>query len=288
MMTYLKKYCFLLLILVYLAYSNDPLSEEKRYSKSISLQNERELKVNIEIGFSKLVIGSGEFDNVLSYDIVRKEKADNPEKGIRYKIVDGIGYLEIKSGENSSIKFGDVKSDKWILNFTDKIPISFDIEIGAGKGTLDFTNLKVKDLNISAGAGTVNLMFNKPNSQVIENINIESGVSKFRAYNLSNANFNYLKFSGGLGSYELDFSGQLQKEVDVDIEIGLGAITISIPRYIGAKVSREENWFSSFDIDDEFEGDKSEFTTPNYYDVNGKLNLRIKSGIGSVKVKRLK
>ncbi len=269
-------------------YSYEPLLEDRHYTKSILIQDERELKVNIEIGLSKLIIGSGEPQNVFSYDVLRVEKANNPEKEIKYNIIDRVGYLKIKSGENRSIKFGDFKSDKWILNFTDKIPISFDIEIGASKCTFDFTNLKVKDLNISAGAGSVNLMFNKPNSQVIENINIESGVSKFKAYNLSNANFNYLKFSGGLGSYELDFSGKLQKEVDVDIEIGLGSITVLIPKYIGVKVSREENWLSSFDIDDEFEGDRTELTTPNYYDVNGKINLRIKSGIGSVKIKLLK
>ncbi len=284
----LLKYYFLGFVFLNAAHSSEPLLEDKRYAKAYPLEDERELKINIEIGLSKFIIGSGKSDYVYSYEIVRSSKAENPENKIKYKIIDNVGYLDIKSHEESSIKLDNFRSEEWVLNFTDKIPISFDIEIGAGKGTLDFTNLKVKDLNISAGAGSVKIMFNKPNPQVIENINIESGVSRFRAYNLSNANFNYLKFSGGLGSYELDFSGKLEKEVDVDVEIGMGTVAISIPKYIGVKITREENWLSSFDIDDEIEGKNLEYTTQNYYDVKGKINFRIKSGVGTVKVKLLK
>lgn len=284
----LLKYYFLGFVFLNAAHSSEPLLEDKLYAKAYPLEDERELKINIEIGLSKFIIGSGKSDYVYSYEIVRSSKAENPENKIKYKIIDNVGYLDIKSHEESSIKLDNFRSEEWVLNFTDKIPISFDIEIGAGKGTLDFTNLKVKDLNISAGAGSVKIMFNKPNPQVIENINIESGVSRFRAYNLSNANFNYLKFSGGLGSYELDFSGKLEKEVDVDVEIGMGTVAISIPKYIGVKITREENWLSSFDIDDEIEGKNLEYTTQNYYDVKGKINFRIKSGVGTVKVRLLK
>lgn len=285
----LLKYFLLVFILIKTSNSSYLLLiDDKLYTKSFPLEDERELKINIEIGLSKVTIGSCESNNLFNYEIVRSLKAGDPEKIIKYKVIGKIGYLDIKSHEENKIKFDNFTSEKWILNFTDKIPISFDIEIGAGKGILDFSNLKVKDLNISTGAGSVKMMFNKPNSQVIENINIESGVSKFRAYNLSNANFNYLKFSGGLGSYELDFSGNLEKEVDVDVEVGMGTLTISIPKYIGAKISREENWLSSFDIDDEFESENSEYITQNYYNVKGKINFRIKSGIGTIKVKLLK
>lgn len=267
-------------------FSIDLPLEDRIYSNSIPLKNEKELKVNIEVAMTKLVIGRDHLDNVISYEINRKGKYPDPE--LRYRIMDNIGYLNISTKDESTIKFRGINSDRWILNFTDKIPISFDIEIGAGKGTLDLTDLKIKDLNISAGAGSVYLTFNKLNSHVIESINLESGVSKFKAYNLSNANFNYLKFSGGLGSYELDFSGELNREVDADIELGLGSLTITIPKYIGTKVYYEKNWFSSFDIDKDFDEEGNEFTTPNYYNTKGKINIRINAGLGSIKIKLIK
>lgn len=282
----IKHIIILQVLLICKVFSIDLPLEDRIYSNSIPLKNEKELKVNIEVAMTKLVIGRDHLDNVISYEINRKGKYPDPE--LRYRIMDNIGYLNISTKDESTIKFRGINSDRWILNFTDKIPISFDIEIGAGKGTLDLTDLKIKDLNISAGAGSVYLTFNKLNSHVIESINLESGVSKFKAYNLSNANFNYLKFSGGLGSYELDFSGELNREVDADIELGLGSLTITIPKYIGTKVYYEKNWFSSFDIDKDFDEEGNEFTTPNYYNTKGKINIRINAGLGSIKIKLIK
>jgi ferredoxin len=57
-----------------------------------------------------------------------------------------------------------------------------------------------------------------------------------------------MKFEGGVGSYILDFSGSLENEVEVDIKVGLGSITISIPDDIGVKIFYEESFISSIDF----------------------------------------
>lgn len=269
------------------------LSDDKRYQKENPYSNERELKVNIESAFGKLVIGKCADENVFSYDILRDPKLGDPTNQIKYTIVDKIGYLEIPgygsdTSKKKSFHIRSLESEKWIIDLTGRIPISLDIQLGAGKGNFDFTGLKLKDLDISTGASSVTIMFNKLNQQTIENINIETGVSRFKAYNLSNANFNKLKFSGGIGSYELDFSGELNKEVDVDIEIGLGSITILIPKYVGAKVYYEKNWISNVDLDKDFDEEQNnEYETSNYSSARGKMNIQIEAGFGSVKIRRL-
>ncbi len=269
------------------------LSDDKRYQKENPYSNERELKVNIESAFGKLVIGKCAAENVFSYDILRDPKLGDPTNQIKYTIVDKIGYLEIPGygsdmSKKKSFHIRSLESEKWIIDLTGRIPISLDIQLGAGKGNFDFTGLKLKDLDISTGASSVTIMFNKLNQQTIENINIETGVSRFKAYNLSNANFNKLKFSGGIGSYELDFSGELNKEVDVDIEIGLGSITILIPKYVGAKVYYEKNWISNVDLDKDFDEEQNnEYETSNYSSARGKMNIQIEAGFGSVKIRRL-
>ncbi|MBI2474511.1 MAG: hypothetical protein HYV68_02305 [Candidatus Taylorbacteria bacterium] len=75
----------------------------------------------------------------------------------------------------------------------------------------------MKDFNLSAGASSVKLRFDEPNTSVIEDMSIEAGLSKFTGEGLGNANFNHFKFEGGVGSYTLDFSGKLDHEVDVDV-----------------------------------------------------------------------
>ena len=155
---------------------------------------------------------------------------------IDYKKRDDLGYLSINTTEGvgkkrhgRNVNLGEFEKNDWLMQFTDKLPISFDIELGAGKGELDFTGLIVKDFNLSTGASSVVLRFDEPNKELIENLTIETGLSKFKGYGLCNSNFERMSFEGGLGSYVLDFSGKLNRDVDVEIKVGFGAIAIWIP-----------------------------------------------------------
>jgi hypothetical protein len=266
------------------------LLEDKRYQKDIHYNNEREVKVNIESAFGRVNVQRGEKDYIVQMEIISDTKHGDPLRYINYDVSDKIGFLTIPAdGESSgknSFHFSGFDSRKTNLDFTDKIPISFDIELGAGRGNFDFTGLMVKDLNISTGASSVEIAFDKLNPSTIDNMNIETGVSKFKARNLSNANFNSLRFSGGVGTYNLDFGGTLNKEVDVNIEIGLGTLTLEIPEYIGAKIMYEKNWLSGIDLDNEFsEKSENEYLTDNYFNAKGRMNIKIEAGLGSVKVK---
>jgi len=268
---------------------------DKQYKRDIPFSNERELKVNLEAGFGNINIERGKFSQIISFD-VNTDLKDDITQYIDYSNRDRVGYLNISTSEilskesnkkKHSFRISGLEDNDWTMKFTDAIPIAFDIELGMGKGNLDLTGLKVKDLNISTGASSVILRFDEPNNETINNINIETGLSKFKAYGLGNANFERLKFQGGVGSYVLDFSGDLKKESDVDIEVGLGALTIYIPDEIGTKIYYEKNWISSIDLPDDFkEEEEDNYFSSNYYDTSGKINMHIEAGMGSVKIKR--
>lgn len=270
-----------------------PFLDDKTYHKKLILTSEQELKVNIESALGKLTIGEAADTNSIEIEVIRDSKLSDPMDHLEYVIINGIGYLRISnhSGESQRklVILRSIESDIWKIYFTNKVPISFDIELGAGKGNFDFTGLRVKDLNISTGASSVVMNFDEMNKATIESINIESGVSKFKAYNLLNANFNTLNFSGGVGSYELNFGGELRKEVDISIEIGLGSLSLYIPTSIGTRVFYKKGWFSSIDLGKGFyEESENEFVTDNYYNSKGKLNINFETGMGSIKVKRVK
>jgi hypothetical protein len=294
MKNYKFKYCLVIISLAILFSVNVYafFLEDKKFKKDIPYDKERELKVNIESTFGRLNVGRGESNNIANIEILSDSKDDDPLQYIDYDVRDDVGFLTIPAdGRNSDKKSFHIKLDsrKTYLDFTDRIPISFDIELSAGKGNFDFTGLMVKDLNISTGASSVEVAFDKLNKSTIDNLNIETGVSKFRGKNLSNANFNNLRFSGGVGTYELDFGGSLSKEVDVSIEIGLGSLTLRIPNYIGAKVMYEKNWLSGIDLDKSFsEQEENEYLTNNYYNTKGRMNIKIEAGLGSISVKVIK
>ena len=75
--------------------------------------------------------------------------------------------------------------------------------------------------------------------------------------------------------------------MDVDIEVGLGVLTMYIPKAIGARVTYDKTWASKVNTPEDFrETADNAYTSENYYSAAGKMNIRIDSGLGSVKIRR--
>ena len=262
--------------------------------REIGRTTERELNVVLSSSFGSVLIEKGEQGKVLVAE-GGTESDVSSKMNMDYSIRNRVGYLDLvlweeckeEKGKRGSYSMRDFKSGKWYLKFSDAVPISFDLELGVGKGNFDLTGLQVSDFDLSTGASDVDLSFDQPNKSSMDNMNIESGVSKFTGRNLGNANFKRFHFHGGVGSYTLDFSGDLRHEADVDIEVGLGVLTIIVPSDVGARLSCEESWVSRLDCDRDFvRTSKDQYETDNYATASGKMNIRIDSGLGSIKIKR--
>jgi hypothetical protein len=263
-------------------------------NREIGRTTEKELKVSLSSAFGTVLIGRGESGKILIAE-ASSEKEESSVMDVEYAIRNRVGFLDMtlgdqkmeKNGSHYSFNLERFDKGKWFLKFTDDIPISFDIELGVGRGDFNLSGLQVKDFNLSTGASDVTLAFDQENSGTIENLNIESGVSKFDARSLGNANFRHLRFQGGMGSYTLDFGGALKNEVDVDIEVGLGLVTIIIPEEIGARVIYENSWVSRLDCDHDFQPEgENQYISTNYHKAQGRMNINIDSGLGSIKVRR--
>jgi hypothetical protein len=261
--------------------------------REIGRTTERELSVVLSSSFGTVSITRGQPEKIL---VVQNLKGDPSHSyTMDYAIRNRVGYLDLNLGESEAREEdGEQKKSvtafqqgPWKLQFSPEIPLSLDVELGIGKGEFRLGGLQVKDFTLSTGASDVTLSFDSPNTGSIENINIESGLSRFQAHNLGNANFKHLRFQGGVGSYLLDFSGNLTSEVDVDLEVGLGVVTVIIPSSVGARIVYDETWMSSIDLDPDFRtaGDNI-YTTSNLGTAAGRMNLRVNSGVGSVKVRR--
>jgi hypothetical protein len=251
---------------------------------------EKELRVIMDISFGSISIQRGDQDKIATIDY-SEEEAAKQKLYISYDISHETGTLYIKLKESTHF-WGDDndRNDRnrhLDIKLGSAVPVTFEIELGAGNGDIDLTDLKVKDVKISTGASSVTMMCSKPNPIFADDISIESGVSKFTATDLSNLNFHNLKFSGGVGSYKLDFDGTLQQNGDVQIEVGLGSITVDVPRTIPAKLLYDDNWLSSFKVDDDFEKTRSGvYETNDFQDASKRLTIRMESGLGSVRVRR--
>jgi hypothetical protein len=259
--------------------------------QDVGRTTEREVKVVISCAFGHLKVCRGEPEKIV---VAETGGNDSAPMHLSYTVRNRIGYLDVTLGEPSDgekkhgvFRVQNIEAGTWTLRFGDAIPISFDIEQGVGKGEYDLSGLQVKDFTLNNGASDVVLMFDEPNRSVIENLSIESGVSKFSGVHLGNANFKRFRFQGGVGSSTLDFSGALRREVDVDIELAFGALSILVPQETGARVFYNEGWMSSIDYDRDFtKAGDSEYTSDNYATARGRMNISIETRLGRIKLRR--
>ncbi len=258
--------------------------------REIDKTREKALTAIVDVSFGNIYLQHGDKNKIVVLDY-EDDSEDNDRLQVSYDIRGEEGTLRIRLKKSSHV-WGDGGSDdnhrrKLTVRLADQLPISLDIELGAGRGDIDLSELQIRDLKISTGASSVDVRCDKPNEIAAENIGIESGVSKFTATDLCNMNFKKLKFSGGVGSYRLDFGGHLDHEASAKIEVGLGSVNVSIPRQIAAKLLYDASFLSSFDLDDDFSKTKSGvYETEGYRDSENRLTIQIESGLGSVRVRR--
>ncbi len=281
----------LLLFSLFLGAISQPLVGQGTLHKEITRGPEKELLVTVDVSFGTIYISRGEASKVVVADVKAPREADPDEFQIDYQIRGNRGELVIRSKKRKgfwkSRNVDDEEDREWVLKFTDAIPITFKVELGAGRGELDLSGLRIKDMKVSSGASSVEMFCDRPNPIDAESIIIESGVSKFTATNLTNTNFRKLKFSGGVGAYKLDFGGKLRQDAEAKIEVGLGAVTVILPSDLQARVHYNDNWFSSFDLDGDFYHKKSGmYETEGYRTARPSLSIQIESGLGSVRVRR--
>jgi hypothetical protein len=280
----------LTLLLIFLFCFAAWAGRKKEVYKEIDLEDEKSLSVRIEFGAGKINLGKTDSKKIVeadvSYDPSYSEFFFDYDKS-KDK---GELFIGTELEEEKGINLGDVEEKNWWdLSFTDEIPIDFEIDVGAAEGELDFTGLKITDLDIDIGAAKAWIQFRKPNTEEISRIRIDAGACKLEIEGLGNANFKRMDFDGGVGDFTLDFSGDLRHSADVDIEMGLGHLTILVPEDIGVKIQSNGSILSSISFDkgvfEEVEDDV--WTNDKYGETEAELDLKIEVGLGAVDIEMI-
>ncbi|MBM4161365.1 MAG: hypothetical protein FJ217_09735 [Ignavibacteria bacterium] len=268
--------------------------------REVTRTTEKELRVSLEVSFGTVAIGKGDRDKIVVTEYWR-DKDEKQQLDMWYDVSNGRGDLDIELTDSKKTRKQD---QSWIskeefrgrkldhddrhltTKFTDAVPIELKVSLGAGEGEFDLSGLKIKRLKISSGASSADLRCDEVNAVPCDEVVIESGVSKFSASGLSNLNFRTLKFRGGVGSYKLDFGGKLLRAATAEIEVGLGAVTVYVPRDMPVRLISDESWFSTLDVDDDFiRVKKSVYETEKFRESANGLTIKIESGLGSVKLR---
>jgi hypothetical protein len=237
--------------------------------------SEEELRVVVRYGAGMLGIEPGNegllYKAALRYDA----GAFQPELSYRSgSLRVGLDDIRVR-GRN--LRAGELK-----LQLGKSIPLDLSLEFGAAKADVDLTGLQVQRLRLATGASETRLRILEPNAVACELVDLDVGAAKFDAVGLGNLNTRRLEFSGGIGEVTLDFSGEWQADMTASVQMGLGSLTLRIPRGLGLRVTKG-GLLVGFDSEGLTKRGDS-FYSENWEDAEHKLTVDIDAAFGSIRV----
>lgn len=193
-----------------------------------------------EIVDLELVFGAGEL--ILepgAIDALVIGTAEYNIKEFKPEVTRSDNKVQIKQGESERFTTIDTTiKNKWNLALSGT-PMNLSISAGAYKGTFELGGLCLVNLHVTEGASETTLSFSNPNLVEMKSLHYKTGASSAHLLNLAHANFEIMEFMGGVGSYTLDFSGELQRDATVKIDAGLSNLVIAVPRGIPTRLMVE-------------------------------------------------
>jgi hypothetical protein len=247
--------------------------------ESRPLGDAKELAVNVKYDVGHLEISRATDDKLFSFDLQYDRNRSDPSFGF-----DGGDkasmHLDMNGRHDGISNRG--RDNDLTVHLTDKVPIDLDLTSGVAESRLEMTNLKVRRMRLRGGVGKTEVTFDKPSGQVMSSLDVESGVGELIIHGLGNAQVERVDLKGGVGHTELDFTGDVNEaNIDAHVEVGVGAVRITIPRDADVEVEADGSFLSNISAPS-FE--KNGHTYTHRGGGNGKIRIRVQSGIGGVEI----
>jgi hypothetical protein len=252
-------------------------------SQSQPLGKEKSLDSTIRFDIGSLEITSGK-NSLYSYDLEYDRASYTPDIQYSEATAEGNARLafNLESMHRAGLRRGR-QGNRLRLALSDSIPISLNVNAGVGDARLSLTGLKISRIEFESGVGGAKLSAYEPNSVPCEFVRLKNGVGGFDATGLGNLNFKEFEFEGGVGGANLDFSGDWKQNAEIGIQVGVGGVTVRMPRDIGVRVEAEKHFLSGLHLDG-FDQRGSFYYSRNYDTATIKVSVRVETGIGGMKI----
>lgn len=274
-------------------------SNMKHTHRELRLSKDREASLEIEFDAGRLEVTRGTTPGVVTLDLYQTAGLDTPEVSLDQdsghdlvRIASGDWEFE-HDGENIRIRDGSSKDEDdgedqkriWEIRLPSDVEFDVRIASGASRSDVDFTGLRIGNLEIATGAGDMEIRFDRPNPGPGGALTIQGGACRFAAYGLGNARFRSLTFAGGVGDFLLDFSGEPRDEARAELDLGLGKLRVELPASLGVKLDASGGALAHLDVDGlDQHGDS--YVSPGYGRAGQRLTLDISAALGLVEVVR--
>jgi hypothetical protein len=242
--------------------------------------DEELLRAQVQLKVGQIEVEPGSNTNSYEVELHYNELAFEPV--VDFVREGGVADLSIGlEGEGKS--FSGLGQNRLLLRLSPDTPLELETTNGVGECNLNLSGMKVRSLILESGVGETNVTMLEANPITCERVEISSGVGALELVGLGNLSFEELEFQGGVGGASLDFSGEWDTVGEVEIEVGVGGISLMLPRDIGAEVRASKTFMSDIELPG-FTKKGNIYYSDNLDLARKVIKFRVTAGIGEVEL----
>lgn len=250
--------------------------------QQIDFSGESSLRLEIDYAGGLLELEQDTTGRLADLELTFDREDDRPIIEYHHSLNPPTLKIRTPKHGNRSYTLEELRDNRWRIRLNPSLPIGFDIDAGAVLGSLDFTNLRVADLDLDIGAGKMDIAFGQINPER-PHIRIHAGAATIIASGLCNSNFRSLSLESGAGKADLAFDGECNHRGEVDLDIGVGATIVRLSRQLSVKIRNEGSLLSSMSLHG-FNKRGQTYYSENYTKASARLDFEIETGVGQTSI----
>lgn len=242
--------------------------------------DESRLDVHVRYGAGMLTIAPGGTGELYRADI--RYDSDVFDPVTEYS----GGRLEVGvEGRGENLNIRNTESGELRLALSPDIPLDLGLEFGAVEANLELGGLRVARAEIETGASDTKILFSEQNLISCDLLRIQMGAASLEARGLANADCGRVRAEGGVGDLTLDFSGDWRRDLDAEVTIALGSLTLRVPENIGVRVQKD-TFLADFNGSRFHKNDGIHYSD-NWDRAEHHLTVRVNGAFGTINVRWL-
>ncbi len=175
-------------------------------------------------------LGSQLYDLHLRYDATRTHPLLVFDSAARSLTIGAGARPDARAGSEGR------STGEAVLQLGRSNPMNVTVRLDVATATLDFGGIALRRLSVHSSASEVRVGFDSPNPLVMDALELDVSAATLTASGLANARTGRLRVGARGAGAELHLDGRWMLDLEVDLDIVLGSVTVYVPSDVGVQL----------------------------------------------------
>ena len=173
-------------------------------------------------------------------------------------------------------------AEEGLVRLSPDVDVALAVEVAGAEARLDLGGLRLTSLRFEGEGSQSVLRFASPNRALCTEAEITVTGGTLDVQGFGNSGCRTLRLRGGVGRVNLDFAGDLPAAVSADLAVTVGELVLRVPRGVGVRLT-SDRFLAGLDVPGLMRSGNA-WVSPDYDTARRKVELRVASTVGSVKI----